>query len=308
MKATFRFALLTTILTYMLIFTGGLVRVSGAGLGCPDWPRCFGRWIPPTRIEQLPADVDPMQFNFTLAWIEYLNRLFGVLVGILVLITAILAVKYFRRIPRISISAVLVALLVAYTGWQGGRVVESELNAGVVSAHAVLAVMIAMMMIYVTQQIYFQLNPGEEIGGRYPAAAVKWFGIVWVISLVQIVLGTHVRGTAEAFWNSFPYARRLEWLSQAGSIEYLHMGSGLLIILLSLIFGLKILAGNFHPSSFIRQAIWSLLLIMAAQLGFGLVLLIAGMPPLLEVLHLWAAALAVGILLIVFSALKRGMQ
>ncbi len=308
MKATFRFALLTTILTYMLIFTGGLVRVSGAGLGCPDWPKCFGRWIPPTRIEQLPPNLDPMQFNFTLAWIEYLNRLFGMLVGIMMLITAMLAVKHFRSIHRISISAVVGVLLVAYTGWQGGRVVESELEAGVVSAHAVLAVMIAVIMIYVTQQIYFQLHPGEGKGGHYPATAGKWFGIVWIISLVQIILGTHVRGTAEAFWTSFPFAQRLEWLSQAGFLEYLHMGLGVLMIALSLISGLKILSGNYDPSPLIRQAVWALLLVMAAQLSFGLVLLVAGMPPLLEVLHLWAAALAAGILLIVYSGLKREIQ
>lgn len=307
MKATFRSALLTTILTYMLIFTGGLVRVSGAGLGCPDWPKCFGRWIPPIRIAQLPADVDPMQFNFTLAWIEYLNRLFGMLVGVLMLITAILAVKHFRRIPRISISAVLGVLLIAYTGWQGGRVVESELEAGVVSTHAVLAVLIAVIMVYVTQQIYYQLNPVAGQEGRFPVAG-KWFGTVWVISLVQIVLGTHVRGTAETFWTSFPFAQRLEWLSQAGVLEYLHMGLGVAVSVFSLILGVKILSGDTNSSHFIRQSVWALLLIMTAQLGFGSVMLVAGMPPILEVLHLWTAALASGILLLVYAALKREIQ
>ena len=64
----------STIGTYVVIFVGGLVRVSGAGLGCPDWPQCFGRWFPPTSIDQLPAHIDSSKFNLVLAWIEYVNH------------------------------------------------------------------------------------------------------------------------------------------------------------------------------------------------------------------------------------------
>ena len=77
MRYFFRFSLTTLFMTYLLIFIGGLVRVAGAGMGCPDWPKCFGRWIPPISVEQLPTHIDPAQFNFVLAWIEYCNRLFS---------------------------------------------------------------------------------------------------------------------------------------------------------------------------------------------------------------------------------------
>ena len=66
-----RLALWTTGLTYALILVGGLVRASGAGLGCPDWPRCFGSWIPPASVEALPPEFDPIQFNPTLMWTEH---------------------------------------------------------------------------------------------------------------------------------------------------------------------------------------------------------------------------------------------
>ena len=70
MKLFRTFSYLSTGLTYLLIFVGGMVRVSGAGMGCPDWPKCFDRWIPPTNISQLPDHIDPAKFNIVLAWIE----------------------------------------------------------------------------------------------------------------------------------------------------------------------------------------------------------------------------------------------
>ena len=53
-----RLAVWTTALTYALILVGSLVRASGAGLGCPDWPRCFGSWIPPASAAELPPEFD----------------------------------------------------------------------------------------------------------------------------------------------------------------------------------------------------------------------------------------------------------
>ena len=96
------FTILSTILTYILIFVGGMVRVAGAGMGCPDWPKCFDRWIPPTSIEQLPDHIDPAKFNIVLAWIEYGNRLFGALVGLSIAITLYLGLKHCSHLPRIK--------------------------------------------------------------------------------------------------------------------------------------------------------------------------------------------------------------
>ena len=99
MKPFRTFAYLSTGLTYLLIFIGGLVRVAGAGMGCPDWPKCFGRWIPPTSLDQLPVYIDPAQFNIVLAWIEYCNRVFGTLVGVTITITLILGLKNYASYP-----------------------------------------------------------------------------------------------------------------------------------------------------------------------------------------------------------------
>src|SRR5690606_27411099 len=94
-----RWALLTTACTYLLIGIGGLVRATGSGLGCPDWPKCFDRWMPPTDVSQVPSHIDPALFNFAKAWTEYLNRLAGVTVGILIFGTLVVAVRRHRKTP-----------------------------------------------------------------------------------------------------------------------------------------------------------------------------------------------------------------
>ena len=89
-----RYSLLASIaFTYSLILIGGFVRVSGAGMGCPDWPKCFDRWYPPLSISQIPSHIDPSLFNITLAWTEYFNRLFGMLTGIIIFSTFLLFIK-----------------------------------------------------------------------------------------------------------------------------------------------------------------------------------------------------------------------
>ena len=80
-----RFAFITLCATYILILMGGIVRATGAGLGCPDWPRCFGLWIPPVNYSQLPPNFDPSQFNLIKTWTEYINRLIGVTIGLLII-------------------------------------------------------------------------------------------------------------------------------------------------------------------------------------------------------------------------------
>src|SRR5690625_6952131 len=70
-------AIITVISTVGVILMGSLVRASGAGLGCPDWPRCFGMWIPPMTAAELPPQYDATLFNPLHTWLEYINRLTG---------------------------------------------------------------------------------------------------------------------------------------------------------------------------------------------------------------------------------------
>src|SRR5436189_5228892 len=147
-----RLALLTTAATYFLILVGGLVRASGAGLGCPDWPRCFGSWIPPASAEQLPPQFDPALFNPTLMWTEYLNRLLGVTVGFLILGTVVSAWRHHRHDPKILWPTVAAVLLTGFEGWLGGRVVAHGLAAWIVTVHLIVALVIVQLLLCPTFQ------------------------------------------------------------------------------------------------------------------------------------------------------------
>ena len=188
-----KLALITTLTTYFLIFVGGLVRVSGAGLGCPDWPKCFGSWIPPLSQAQLPAGFNPNTFNFTLAWIEYINRLVGMVVGLLILALAIMAIIHFRNYKKIIIPSILAGLLVAVQGWYGSVVVATKLQPETISVHLVLALFIVSLLIYVTQSISYLDVESKKSGFPLKSGII----ILWILTLVQIILGTQVRSSIE---------------------------------------------------------------------------------------------------------------
>jgi cytochrome c oxidase assembly protein subunit 15 len=108
------------VLLAMIVFTGAAVRLTGSGLGCPDWPRCHGQVI-------APAD--------TTAWIEYGNRLVSGAVGFVVLAAGLLAWR--RRPLRRDLAwlAVLPVIGVGAQGVLGGLTVRSEIAPEFVMGH-----------------------------------------------------------------------------------------------------------------------------------------------------------------------------
>ena len=186
-ESRFRFvSLLTVVSVYLLILVGGVVRSTGSGMGCPDWPKCFGQWIPPTEASQLPPNykevytaqrvaknqklaqklqrlgfaqvagsifAHPTQyietdFNPVKTWIEYVNRLLGALIGIFVFLTVVSALPLLRHDRSIFWLALASFLLTGVQGYLGSLVVSTNLLPVMVTVHMALALVIVALLLY----------------------------------------------------------------------------------------------------------------------------------------------------------------
>src|SRR5215472_603726 len=123
-----RLAFVTALFAYLQIALGGVVRVSGSGLGCPDWPLCNGRPYPPANVHSI---------------IEYSHRTVGTITGVLLIATVILAWIVFRRErPIVAWLATGSLVAIAAEGALGGVVVINELTPWLVLVHLGLAMII----------------------------------------------------------------------------------------------------------------------------------------------------------------------
>ncbi len=305
MTAYRRFAFWSVLWTYVVIFAGGLVRVSGAGLGCPDWPRCFGRWFPPLSAGDLPADINPTTFNFALAWIEYTNRLVGMLLGLLIVIAAVLAIVQYRHVKRILWPSIAAALLVAFQGWQGGQVVLSELAPVAVSLHLIIALIILSLLTYTTQRAYYLEEAKFDLIRSYPKSLALWIGALWSLAIVQVVVGSGIRGAIEELITRFPLANDHELLNMVGGVKYLHTLLGIGIAVITLVVGLQIYRSAQQPEQLVRLTVWWLIILVAAQMSLGTGLVAVALPPLLQLFHVWTATLYIGAVLVLYTAVKR---
>lgn len=302
MKSFRILALLSTLFTGFLIFVGGLVRVSGAGLGCPDWPKCFGSWIPPLSVADIPANIDPSHFNITLAWIEYSNRLVGVLLGFIIVAMAIQAIRHFRHVKSILYPSIISALLVAFQGWQGSAVVSSSLESILVSTHLMIALVLASLLIWVTIQGYAYENGGDNsTPRRFSKEMYLWVIGLYVISILQIVLGTVVRTAVERVGGEVASGKIL---SQAGNIVDVHMIIGLVVTIITVVGALWLIKQVSNPPVLLVRSAQLLVAVSIIQAVLGLALLVMGLVPLAQLYHLWFSSLQVGLALVLFCGLR----
>jgi cytochrome c oxidase assembly protein subunit 15 len=278
-----RLALWTTATTYFLILVGGLVRASGAGLGCPDWPRCFGSWIPPSSAAELPAQFDPALFNPVLMWTEYTNRLLGVIVGFLIFATMVSAWRHHRRNPRIFWPTFAAFVLVGFEGWLGGRVVAHGLAAWIVTAHLIVAIFIVQLLLYVT---FMAGRAGRA--GRAGGALSLSVAIMIGLTLLQSGLGTQVRGHVEdALLGGVARDRAL---GTVGRLDYLHRDLAMIVLIGAILLMLWLWSrrSSLMPWGF------AVLVLGVLQIAVGLFMAYGALAPAAQVGHLTIASLMLG--------------
>ena len=196
-----RIGMMTLIAVYLVILAGGIVRASGSGMGCPDWPKCFGQLIPPTSESQLPVNYHEIyaergyadtNFNPVKTWTEYVNRLIGASAGILVFLT-LLASRHCRQSdPAVFYVSMAVFALIGFQAWLGARVVANHLHPWIITAHMLMAFAIVILLIYAIAR-----SQKEALGTidttRLPANFKTVLQVAMGMSLLQIAMGTQIR-------------------------------------------------------------------------------------------------------------------
>lgn len=282
-------AVTTVIATLVLIFIGGLVRASGAGLGCPDWPQCFGMWIPPTNAADLPPQYDASLFNPLHTWLEYINRLVGVLIGLFITATFLISFRYRKSDPVITAFSGLAFVLVIFQAWLGGQVVRSGLSAGMITIHMLMAMTILAVLLYAS----FRAMNSRLIS---PISASTRRTVIWIsggvlfLTLTQMVLGTQVREEVDVAKNVLELPRE-GWIEHLGFIYEIHRSFSWLVVILSgvlIYFNRKLnVPKRLNTLGWVIGA----LILLQVLAGIGLERLL--MPGALQVVHLTGVAVLI---------------
>ena len=252
---------ISLILVYLVIAAGSIVRMTGSGMGCPDWPKCFGYWIPPTERTQLDwkpghqytkgqviilnEELRVANGNFVSSkifsdrnwgfytqhdyaifdpyetWIEYLNRLLGVVAGLAVLIMTILSFwKWKKNISHTFIS-VLILLGMGFQAWLGKTVVDSNLAPYRVSLHMGMALLIVLGLVFL---LFSNQKKTISIPRNITLKVSAWFAVL--LTLFQIGLGTQVRQFVDLQMHEPPG----QWLDPAPIKFYVHRTFSLVVL------------------------------------------------------------------------------
>jgi cytochrome c oxidase assembly protein subunit 15 len=318
--------LLTIVLLFVLILAGGIVRSTGSGMGCPDWPKCFGRYVPPTSSTELPKDYKqkyvagrlaknqkfaktldifgfsdlaarlredksilvPEEFNAAKTWTEYVNRLIGAASGLFLFATAVYSFSYWGNNKLIAILSILNLILVGFQGWLGSIVVSTNLVAWIVTVHMLLALAILALSIctYHLAKVY-----GKPKLKVKPIIHVIIL-LTLILSIVQITFGTEVRERVDAV------AVRLSgyrdgWVNNAGQIFFQHRDTAVLVLLANLAL-YALIRRNFSRHSVQQQLMSFTFLIIMLQIVTGIVLSYLSLPPFAQAMHIVFASLLFG--------------
>jgi cytochrome c oxidase assembly protein subunit 15 len=229
-KLNRRSGILTISSVFLLLIAGGVVRSSGSGMGCPDWPKCYGSWTPPGCECQLPENyreifaakrlektqrfagllnslglssqanlllTDPNlkkteSFNPLKAWTEYINRIIGVLSGVFSLVYLLSLFKVRKFISKTKYYAGIAGfIMMLFNGWFGSIVVATNLFPITITIHYIAAY--AVLALFIFSMVNARVDSDNSALLKY-----KWYLVFFLlISLVQLVYGTGLREVSD---------------------------------------------------------------------------------------------------------------
>lgn len=300
-----RLALLTVIVVYVLILIGGIVRSTGAGMGCPDWPKCFGSWMPPTDASQLPPNYQEIfgaklkgeiEFNVFKTWTEYLNRLFGAFTGLVTFATFLASIPFFKQDRPIFYMSLLAFFLVGFEGWLGSKVVSTELAPILVTLHMLLAIVIVFVLLYAMARSFVGHVVVEEIKDK--SFINKWLQWTLALSLLQVLIGTQVREAMDEAVKQLGGLGRSQWIDSLGLNFYIHRSFSIFILAmhLGLVYWIR---KNTASKRTVSQLSSALLGMIILEVGTGIILAYWEVPAFAQPIHLTLATIALGLQFVV---------
>ncbi|MCS7161790.1 MAG: COX15/CtaA family protein [Bacteroidia bacterium] len=220
-----RLALLTFFLLFAVVFAGAAVRILEAGMGCPDWPTCYGQLIPPVYESQLPPDYrqrfavggklaepfDPLK-----TWAEYLNRLLAIVAGIGILGMVAYSWVFLRTQTRLLFYTTALPILLLLQALLGWRVVATYLAERMITLHMIFTLALTLCTLLAWAQTF----PLEKASLRGEWRIYYFIGAFsWVALLIQILSGASVRAAInQAGWETaiysptFYFHRSFSWI------------------------------------------------------------------------------------------------
>ncbi len=315
-----RLSRLEIVLIFLVIIAGSVVRMTGSGMGCPDWPKCFGYMIPPTERSTLEWQAnrsfqkdniiivnealyqakksftsgttyqpenwekytrhDYAIFNAKHTWIEYINRLLGALSGLPMLALVVLSIFYFKRDRRLLLLSGAGLFMLGFEAWLGKLVVDGNLIPGSITIHMIGALMIVSLLL-VLNGLLSQKNWKTLY---YTPRFKNLLIVALVFTLVQIVLGTQVREQVDSFTKMG--LARSSWMENLDVTFYIHRS-----------FSLAILALNvwlWHQNRKQQYGFWQLnaiMLLLGVEILIGIILAYFDLPAWTQPTHLLLGAL-----------------
>lgn len=270
-------ALSALIITILLIAMGSIVRVTGNGLGCPDWPLCYGRVIPPA---------------LTGAWVEFTHRLLGGLTSVQIVLLALLAWRSYRHEPGVFRPAVLAGVLLVVQVSLGGLHVIFEIPPATGWVHTGVAMLIVGMLAVVVGRTLPALHSlrgtAQEMFRKRRFGT--WVSLTAIATYVLLLTGSYVtRSGASLACPSFPNCgSNAPAMRRLINIQMLHRYAAFTVAFLVLVTIIWLLRSQQRPG--LTRIAYGLGVLLVAQFGLGIANVLLRLPMWSRVLHLMVAA------------------
>jgi cytochrome c oxidase assembly protein subunit 15 len=325
MKNKFKlFLKISLILVYLVILAGSTVRMTGSGMGCPDWPKCFGYLIPPSNRSQLDwkqnynynkgqiviinnklyssmnqfkSGIKYNKSNWKLytkhnyslfnpyhTWIEYINRLIGALSGLSVLVMTLFSFSYLKEKKIIPIFSILTLFLMGLQAWSGKIVVDSNLMPIKITIHLSLAILLVIIMI-----VLIQFSKKKEYNYTLSKGIKTIIILGFIVTLSQIFTGTQVRGYVDQIFKISNNKLSNIWQKTPPIIFYIHRSFSILVLLIHFYLGYK-----FFKSGMIPFAFKIIMLMIGFEILTGILMYYFNFPFFTQPLHLLFASILIG--------------